>query len=204
MKTDKAFQVPFVASNSFPALKNYSFRAIYSREFGENQSSSLALRDFESSVDGYDVHEIEGSFASSVGTRDPSTLDYNFHWFSPGCKEQDGWVLFPNSVAGYGSGTFSLGGASQCPQEYEGNFTEWELYTGKYQYTSGKSLETIKTFHYSHSDPRQAKEIEVSYFTRLYGATRWERWESYETCVKLAQIHQQEPAARCSDQGVQS
>lgn len=142
--------------------------------------------------DGYDVVEADGAFASIVGTRDPVGLAQTF--FGPGCALDDSWLLFPTATgAGAGERLAQLilvgwertGAAfpGRCPGRYDRSLTRWQERTvdfGDSAPTWGsrtKRIPALVVDHYGGSSVETADHIERFYFTRLYGLTRWERWQ---------------------------
>lgn len=139
--------------------------------------------------DGYDVVEADGSFASIVGTRDPVGLSQTF--FGPGCGLDDSWLLFP-TAAGATAGErvaqlvlvgWERAGAAfpgRCPGRFDRSLTRWSERTVDFGDVGGgrrKSLPALVVDHYGGATVEGADHIERFYFTRVYGLTRWERWQ---------------------------
>lgn len=139
--------------------------------------------------DGYDVVEADGSHASIIGTRDPVGLAQTF--FGPGCALDDSWLLFPTS--GYAAGGSKLAQLilvgweramaaypGRCPARYDQSYTSWQRRTVDFGGVGGgrsKRIEALVVDHYGGGAIATADHIERFYFTRIYGLTRWERWQ---------------------------
>lgn len=155
-----------------------------------NNGASNSPRDYNVG-DGYDVLERQGDYVSIMGTRDPVTTDENFVWFGMDCKKEDGWMQFPTNIVSKVAlnersyVVSKLRGANSCTKDiaYSSTFT----YFGRlnYRYSSNVVLESIKTFHLSNSTPALSQSMEVIYYTRIYGLTRWEAWKSIPNCVSV-------------------
>jgi hypothetical protein len=154
---------------------------------------------FDSERDGYDITVVRDGWASISATSakaGPTTF------FGSGCRPHSGWVLFPTSALGEQS--FKAGKAAvpikgvhwaslgqtwpgSCPAAYEtDSMTSWEE-LAQFQFGGvgeipPKRLDTIRSIHGFVSGPRFLSQghLEVFYFTRLYGFTRWESWAPKE------------------------
>ena len=146
--------------------------------------------------DGYDIYLIREGWASASETKDGGGFAQTF--YSTGCKPYNGWAFFPTSAlsgGGFSSGSAKLpisgryweqDGESwpgKCPPSYgQGSLTTWELIKnfpfGGTDPQSIKTLDTIRVVHGLETTANFAQHghLEVFYFTRLYGATRWEVW----------------------------
>ncbi|MDX2009432.1 MAG: hypothetical protein SFW67_04540 [Myxococcaceae bacterium] len=137
-------------------------------------------------LDGYDVVETDGAFASIIGTRDPGGLAGTF--FSKRCTLDDAWLLFPRDVAGSGQTVARLSydqwerNGRAFPGRCGGavdSFTAWRLSTVTFGGVNGvraKTMPALVVDHHGGGDPNRSDHIERFYFTRVYGLTRWERW----------------------------
>lgn len=181
-RTDRSWGFFYQASMSYPVqAPDGSLLAMKLMEFGGTTPDS-AFRDFDRTspaIDGYDLHEANGKYVSIISSQDPAA--YKPIW-APGCRHDDGWVLWPSALATGTEGheTFQLNYGPQCPSWFGGSFTNWHYYSVPLTYTSGKTLSSIVSWHYNQSESDLAKisAIEVFYNTREYGATRWEAWNS--------------------------
>ncbi|MGO9930503.1 MAG: hypothetical protein ACLPV8_01620 [Steroidobacteraceae bacterium] len=146
--------------------------------------------------DGYDIYLIRDGWVSASGTKDGGGFAVTF--FTQGCKPYNGWAFFPISAlsaAGGSSGqaTLPISGRyweqngenwpGRCPPAYSlGSLTTWDFIAG-FPFggpdpQSKKIIDTIRVVHGFETTPSFAQHghLEVFYFTRLYGATRWEVW----------------------------
>jgi hypothetical protein len=146
--------------------------------------------EFNPDRDGYDVVEAEGEYSSIIGTRDPTGLAQTF--YGQGCRLDDGWLLLPRSGfdgAGARTATLSLVGWERggtnfpgpCPSRYDRAATPFArrpVTFGGLNGAPSRPLEAIVVDHYGGADIPTADHLERFYFTRVYGLTRWERWEN--------------------------
>ena len=134
---------------------------------------------FDPLLDGYDVIEVNGTWASITDTRDGNGLGTFF--FGANCALQDGWKLFPSWGPWVGGQTVTTVKASyyerageprpgSCPTSYDRSFTTWEKRFVAYE--SGRGLVSMVVTHWHTAD--QSQGYERFYFTTQYGMTRWE------------------------------
>jgi hypothetical protein len=134
--------------------------------------------------DGWDVMEYSGTWASYVGTADPTSRVVN--WVQATgegtCVLQDSWLLWDQTQVDWnylGSATASLrgaggtGGAALCQSDAwnDTSPTSWYLYPS-ICYDSGKCLPSLVTWHNTSDNGAR----EVDFYTKPYGRTRWEAW----------------------------
>jgi hypothetical protein len=178
-------------SDSFPLrLPDGTLRYVNTLEFSQASGDSKADAPLEfnfeitiggtfyKSLDGWNINEAEGDFASIIGTRDPTGGTQTF--WAQDCRFDDSWILFPTSVTRLvaGSVVARLRIAQTCPQSFDAAYTQWDLIDSpRFTYTSGKSLITLASWHYGGESMSTADHIEMFFFTREYGLTRWERWQ---------------------------
>ncbi|MFP5232341.1 MAG: hypothetical protein ACLGQX_06875 [Acidobacteriota bacterium] len=146
--------------------------------------------------DGYDIYRIADGWASVGETKDGGGFSTTF--FGANCKPYNGWVFFPASALA--SSQFKSGEAKmpidgnywehngeswpgKCPAAYnENSLTTWEfLHAYPFGGIGGnpvKRIDAIRPVHGSPNRPNFITEghLEVFYFGKLYGATRWETW----------------------------
>jgi hypothetical protein len=142
---------------------------------------------------GSDLIEHEGDFVSIIRTVDP------------GCGEQvlsgagagDGWILSPTTLPGAPGNVrhaMRLERVAPPPQCHDSALVSivpdrtinavWSP-PEPFRFESGKSLLTLKTEHHAHFDlSREDNAIEVIYFTREYGFSRWEAWVPEGRCIR--------------------
>ncbi len=153
-------------------------------------------------ADGYDAYVIRDGWASGSETR-IGTGEYATAFMGAGCKPYNGLVFMPEHFAGAAgmSGSTKLpiataaweenggGFPGACPTRYvTDQLTTWTHYPsldfGGIGTVPRRSLETIVTTMglRQSSDPKIVStwmangHLEVFYFTKLYGLTRWEFW----------------------------
>ncbi len=128
---------------------------------------------------GYNIMGADAEFVFFRGTSDPGAFWQP--WWTPDCRAQ-GWLLYPNDRRAFASGeapspaTFSPG----CETRIRTNpsTVEWEFLTD-HPYVADaadpaktRRLDSIRVRHFAGG----YGSMETNYFTREYGATRWEAW----------------------------
>jgi hypothetical protein len=190
-------------------------RAVVEKVFGGNDTSGsfgdLGLRS------GYDLLEIGRDFVSGIRTSDPGGGDQIF-WRTAACERADGWIFFPVGLRpgerGETRSTLKItkGPSIACPRAQLRNIapddTVWERPLASVHYTSGKLLDSIVSEHFAYGDPADTAHdddsMEKFYFTREYGFSRWEAWETPAGCQKRAARGGTDPAVTCRPSAVQS
>jgi hypothetical protein len=145
-------------------------------------------------TDGYDVYTVQNGWANITNTSDGGGYGQTFYANSPvACTVGGGWVLFPASgFLNGGQATVPLRGIyweqsdgnypGLCPTSYAAPQTSWSYRTGfKFGGVNGnpvKRMNTVISNHGFSTSPSflQSGHLEVFYFTREYGITRWEVW----------------------------
>ncbi len=158
----------------------------------------------QSHGDVYDVLEGEGNIASTTST---SMFEWTRFWGrhegSGDWTWQDGWVLFPLCVLfqncpmepvdkGYNRGTYNISGGTDT-ERWGNDFTYTWYGRGPFTYSSGKVLESVYSYHSNASSLADVVEkanngklsLEIYYFTKEYGLTRYENWNSPARCMVL-------------------
>ncbi|MGE3758595.1 MAG: immunoglobulin domain-containing protein [Pseudobdellovibrionaceae bacterium] len=165
-----------------------------------------------SGSDGYDVYKIADGVVSVSNTKDGG--GYSTTFFGAGCKPYGGWVIFPSTGFLTGgqnywpiSGVYweHTGQASpgSCPAGYSTNtLTSWNYLTvmsfGGINGNPTKAMQTIVSYHgYETHDGVTATpnfkangHLEVFYYTREYGLTRWEVWTPTEQAMVGTNKHE--------------
>lgn len=128
---------------------------------------------------GYNIMGADEDFVFFRGTSDPGA--YWQPWWTPDCRAQ-GWLLYPNDARAFRSGeaaspaTFAPG----CEGRIRTNAStvEWR-FVSAHPYVADpadpartRRLDSIEVRHFSAGHG----SMETNYFTREYGATRWEAW----------------------------
>lgn len=186
LRTDKQSGVAQQASISFPVQAlDGTLLAIKSFDFGSAMGGA-SFRDYDVGggvlykYDGYDLREANGAWTSIIASRD---YDGWKRMWGPGCTHNDTWLYFPTGVQKGQTGNlnndlnFTVDSAT-CPTVFGTALTVWNWYATPVTYTSGKSLESIVTWHFNSPDPAQITNFEQFYNTRTYGGTRWEAWST--------------------------
>lgn len=132
---------------------------------------------------GYNIMGADDRFVFFRGTSDPGA--YWQPWWTPDCKAQ-GWLLYPNNDRAFRRGqaaspaTFAPG----CVDRIRTNAStvEWR-FIRDFAYvrdpadpSTTRRLDSIEVRHFSAG----YGSMETNYFTREYGATRWEAWRPGE------------------------
>lgn len=215
-RTDLAWGKRYQLVENIPHFKKNILRVVNLKEFGSNASSPAEPRaffDFDSDKggDGYDIAEANGAYTSLIGTRDPITISNTFFFYDKDCKEEDGWISFPNNIlpdvssyvfANLISGT-SL---SECQERkakqwVDGSLTLFEHYKKTpLVFTSGKKTDSISSTHFSGADTsKDLDAFEQFQFTKEYGITRWQRFNTKLGCRNSAVHFNQDPDKVCTD-----
>jgi hypothetical protein len=131
-----------------------------------------------------------------MGSWSPVALSY---WLTPSCagapdtsgRFRYGWVIGPATLPPTGSGGFAVfqsklvnvkdGGEPEagCPKRFARPFTMWMR--DSFTFKSGKTLDSLISLRFSSSskdgkDPGPATQVEITYWTKEFGLTRWEKW----------------------------
>lgn len=143
-------------------------------------------------TDGYDVIAVQNEWAGVYNTSDGG--GYGQAFYTSDCALGGGWVLFPSSgFLNAGQTTVPIadtyweqGGDSYpgpCPAKYSlTTLTSWKLQTefsfGGVHGNPVKTMDTVISYHGFQSSLGflSTGHLEVFYFTREYGLTRWEVW----------------------------
>lgn len=176
-------------SDSFPiADENGINRAVQTYYFPDaNARDPLfpSVAHFTPVRGGYNIIGADSSYVFFSGTSDPGA--YWSPWWTANCQAR-GWLLFPNN-----SSAFSYGGAPsptifnpQCNGSIQTvpSTVEWTLYPnfrfiGDPAYPgSDRVLDTLAAYHFAPAfDSYTHGDLEISYFTKEYGVTRFEAWK---------------------------
>jgi hypothetical protein len=140
-------------------------------------------------IDGWDVLEHNGGYASYIGTCDGGGgIQSWIHWANGAgtCVYDDAWLLLDqNRIDATGSRAYdaiaSLNSAHDfaCPSFMNPAYTWWQVYD--VTYTSGKSMRSIVSTHMGGPSPSESSAFERFYYTKVYGRTRWESWSRTQT-----------------------
>lgn len=158
-----------------------------------------------SASDGFDIYALNNNVVSYSNTKDGG--GYGTTFFGANCTFGSGWVLFPTTnFLSPSQGFWPIAGNyweqngqaffGSCPLGYSTNtLTSWEF---KSAYNYGginanpvKAMQTIVSYHGFETDDGvnasqnfiQRGHLEVYYFTREYGLTRWEVWTPVQQAI---------------------
>ena len=149
--------------------------------------------------DGYDLYRIRNGWFSAAATRDGGGYSQTF--YGSGCTPYNGWIFFPTSFLQNLTANSSGQGSVAITDDYwEDKSQNWpgvcNSYTGfdtstitSWQFTPSfafgglngapvKYMDTIVSTHGYSNSPTFVTNggLEVFYFTKQYGLTRWEAW----------------------------
>lgn len=197
----------FQAVSSFPVrAEDGHTRIMVSKNFGADLGADFEFEFNPLRGDGYDLLDINFSgFVSFIRTFDGSCGD---QLWAPSLGLRDierpgvrsgGWILFPlkeppgswapittvvNKTA-----KIQLGqplANSQCASGSSLARTFWHA-PADYNFESGKTLRAIKSLHFAATDVgAENNALELYYFTKEYGFTRWEAWIPRRRCYDIA------------------
>jgi hypothetical protein len=184
---------PIESFNSHPSLGNSGELLIFRPDqWGSAPFPGIAsfrdtvLFDSTDGRSGFDVIDPNGPLMAIIATgnnENPST-----HYWGAGCDRQAAWTLFPSTLAegGTGSRTGTTGIGETCPSTYPWTVLNlWHFYqpTESILYANGAQLQSIVEWAFDDQDPMQSGHIEQLYFTKEYGVTRWENWQTPTYCA---------------------
>lgn len=135
----------------------------------------------ESGISAYDLAVTDGNYASAAGSYD-SGGGWQPFFSNAQCSIADSWITAPKNLEvpfTQGQAITTLTGTfPQCPtvDGFATSLTVWNYYPA-YLYQSGKTLNSIKSWHFG-GDSLNSNAIEVFLYTKEYGKTRWEAWQS--------------------------
>ncbi|MGE3759428.1 MAG: hypothetical protein AB7H97_16815, partial [Pseudobdellovibrionaceae bacterium] len=174
--TDGQLKIMSFKSLKWPHASNYQFSFDFRR-------------------DGFDLIDVAHSgYISFIRTSDPGCYDQL--WSISGNVSSiparaGGWILFPKV-----SGMFSTGNSnnmtyntplsptrpSQCQGGNSYGTTFWNS-PAIYRFESNKVMTAIKSYHFASTNLNQTNNaLELYYFTKEYGFTRWEAWIPQTRC----------------------
>lgn len=205
---DKGAQIAYQAVSSTPVLAaGGDVQIMVSKTFPDEISSDFSFKFDPSRGDGYDLIDINvKDFISFVRTFDGGCKDQR--WASTLDSRDErapyaglgGWLLFPlapapsawsdvaSKVHPIAKIQLSTAGTNPACQSGE-NFAKTVWHPPQdYVFESGKVLRAIKSEHFASPDlSSRENSLELYYFTREYGFTRWEAWVPRRRCYTIAE-----------------
>jgi hypothetical protein len=147
--------------------------------------------------EGGSVQWIDEHWGYIMGSWSPQALSY---WLTPSCaaapdtagRFRYGWVIGPATLPPEGQGGFAVfqsklinlkdgavPEAGDCPKRFAKPFTMWMR--DRFTYKDGRSLDSLISMRFSSSTkdgrgPGPATQVEITYWTKEFGLTRWEKW----------------------------
>lgn len=184
-KPDGGNPIGFQNSASLPPLSN-----LFISTMNMVEGPALAYQAGYANFDprGFNIAKAGANWYSFVGTKDGS-LPYTQGFFNTDCLLQDSWLLFTKDVLilpkGVGASALAtVWGAPSCDKTLLPPIQYWPrantqglLESAPLTYSSGKTMETITSYHWGLNPDGTADHLEKFYFTDQYGLTRWERWK---------------------------
>jgi hypothetical protein len=210
-------------SNPLQRRDSYPVITTDGREIVVNTYDNLPYGPYAADRDGYDITLVRDGWASISSTR--TRNEPGITWFGSGCRPYGGWVLFPVSALSEssiepGEARVPMRGIhwerngeawpGHCPTSYSSTaLTSWEWVPG-FKFggiadTPVKTIDAIRVIHGFNESMRKRAigHVEVFYFTRLYGMTRWETWVFTERFEREPQLQERFALAnhKCSGSG---
>lgn len=204
---DQTAQIAYQTVSSTPVLGlDGHVRIMVSKSFPEEISSDFLFSFEPSRGDGYDLLDINSrDFTSFIRTFDGGCQD---QLWAPALNLRDprspreragGWLLFPLAPAPsawsdveskvHTIAKIQLSRSVTSPGCHSGESvakTFWHP-PEDYVFESGKILRAIKSEHFASPDLSSAENsLELYYFTKEYGFSRWEAWVPRERCYGTA------------------
>ncbi len=198
----------YYAWNSIPVLGEDGRTRVLTvkKRSAKNQFNGGFQFSWSTPDDGFDLADINySSYASFIRTYDAGCLDQAFaptnnSWTNrfihmPNVRA-GGWVLFPlasppsawaqiNAISN-GTARIQLQSKQGCSNGSSTARTYWNA-PANYRFETGKVLRAIKSAHFAATDLSSGNNaLEMFYFTKEYGFTRWEAWVPRSRCVSEA------------------
>lgn len=191
-----------VSKDNVPIEKNGVTRIVSFYDKGVDHScpdvspDAPRFGEVDAGREGGSVQWVDDQWAYTMGSWSPVALSY---WLTPACEETPdtsgrfryGWVTAPAALPPRGSGGHAVfesklvavkGGSTLsegCPKRYNKPLTVW--LRDDFTYKSGHDMDSVISMRFSSSDrdgdgPGKATQVEITYWTKEFGLTRWEKW----------------------------
>ncbi|WP_026868994.1 hypothetical protein [Inquilinus limosus] len=146
--------------------------------------------------EGGSVQWVDERWGYIMGSWSPVALSY---WLTPSCagapdtsgRFRYGWVIGPATLPPEGQGGFEVFQSklvtakdgrepeAGCPKRFARPFTMWMR--DRFTYKDGRTLDSLISLRFSGSSkdgdgPGRAPQVEITYWTKEFGLTRWEKW----------------------------
>jgi hypothetical protein len=196
---DRKTGATFQASSSLPVRGTDGHVMVLLVKSLEGSFSPNYHFSFLAARDAFDLIDVSHSaYASIVRTFDGRCLDQVFSRNGSRKNLVDrsgGWVLFPLHPAPSAWSrtqwlkltTWRMQLSPKkgvCADNHAAGITSWTS-PARYTFESGKTLTAIRSDHFAAANLRQSENsLERTYFTREYGLTRWEAWQTRAYCQK--------------------
>ena len=189
--------VTYMAFSSIPMHAEDNTLKILIFKSGQGNFDASYTFSFDAARDGYDLIDTTFSeYTSIIRTSDGGCFDQMFSpdgSISSAAARAGGWALFPyagapSSWAASSSATihtYKVQITQNVPNCASGNsngVTYWNA-PASYTFETGKTLQAIKEFHFASTAlSSENNALEIYYFSKEYGATRWEAWVPQSRC----------------------
>lgn len=192
-----------VSKDNIPIEKHGVTRIVSFYDRGVDHSCPDAKPDapsfgkLDTGREGGSVQWIDEKWGYIMGSWSPVALSY---WLTPSCagapdtsgRFRYGWVIGPATLPPEGQGGFAVfqsklitgkngaePEAAGCPTRFAKPFTMWMR--DRFTYKDGRSFDSLISLRYSSSakdgqGPGPASQVEITYWTKEFGLTRWEKW----------------------------
>lgn len=181
----------YQANWSYPvAGPEGNLKVITFKEF-RNLNENYSFNNFSVTESGFDFIEFSSSYVSGTRTSDPGCYDQIFSTDGGLYNRQNAWAFFPvgdpETFPASSSGTFTTYGTPisyprKCNPGNSTGITYWHS-PMNITFESGKTLRAVKSMHFAGTALNQQNNaLELYYFTREYGFTRWEAWIPQSRC----------------------
>jgi hypothetical protein len=204
---DNVANTSYQAISSFPIIGEDGLtRVMVSKNFAGNFGPEFTFSFMPTRGDGYDLVDINFKYAASfIRTFDGGCFDQlwapalNLSGIQSPYVRAGGWVLFPlvaspsswpqTSAVSNNTAKIQLSSVPGNPDCVSGSSvarTYWNA-PANYQFESGKVLRAIKSAHFAATNLSSTNNaLELYYFTKEYGYTRWEAWVPRSRCYQIA------------------
>lgn len=190
-----------VSKDNIPVTKDGVTRIVSFYDRGVDHSCPKVAPDaptfgkLDTGKEGGSVQWADDRYGYIMGSWSPVALSY---WLTPSCTASPntsgrfryGWVIAPavlpptggSGYAVFDSKLVAAKGADVpegCPKRFNHPFTAWTR--DNFTYKSGRDLDTVISMRFSGSSrdgtgPGDATQVEITYWTKEFGLTRWEKW----------------------------